>query len=100
MYAHTPRCASKTGCRDGMGSHEQTVIFLTGFVFAEQSTPEMAECKVVGWKKRKRLIYLSTKKMILSPLRLPVPPSRHFVEVLVSKAVSLLFHFRAQSQLM
>ena len=34
-------------------------------------------------------------RRILSPLRLPVPPSRHFVEVLESKAV-LLFHIGAK----
>ena len=34
---------------------------------------------------------------LLSPLRLPVPPSRHFVEVLDIKAVSTLFHNGAES---
>ncbi len=35
-------------------------------------------------------------RRILSPLRLPVPPSRHFVEVHDSKAVHLLIHISAQ----
>ena len=35
-------------------------------------------------------------RRILSPLRLPVPPSRHFVEVLNCKAVFLLNHIVAQ----
>ena len=44
-------------------------------------------------------IYLDLRdrwRPILSPLRLPVPPSRHFVEVLTSKAVFLLFQIGAQ----
>ena len=35
-------------------------------------------------------------RRILSPLRLPVPPSRRFVELFYSKAVSLLIHIGAQ----
>jgi hypothetical protein len=35
-------------------------------------------------------------RRILSPLRLPVPPSRHFVEVLDSKQFSLQIHIGAQ----
>ena len=46
------------------------------------------------------LVYLlrlmRNQRRILSPLRLPVPPSRHFVEVLYSKAVSLLVHIGAR----
>ena len=34
---------------------------------------------------------------ILSPLRLPVPPSRHFVEVLEFTAVYLLHHLGAKN---
>jgi hypothetical protein len=37
-------------------------------------------------------------RRILSPLRLPVPPSRLFVQVLYSKPVSLLTHIRAQGK--
>jgi hypothetical protein len=39
-------------------------------------------------------------RRILSPLRLPVPPSRHFVEVTVSKAVFVLIHIRNPRQQM
>src|SRR5215469_3535322 len=35
-------------------------------------------------------------RRILSPLRLPVPPSRHFVEVLGSRAAYLLIHIGPQ----
>jgi hypothetical protein len=35
-------------------------------------------------------------RRILSPLRLPVPPSRHFVEVLESRAFYLGFHIGSE----
>jgi hypothetical protein len=55
-----------------------------------------AELKFQRWCREGESNPQGTKyRRILSPLRLPVPPSRHFVEVLVSMAVSLLFHIGA-----